>query len=62
MTGSEQTLVPIDEAARMYGVSRRTLFRLIAAGELAKFRRRGDRRSFVDAEQVRTAVAFRPKQ
>ena len=41
MAGAEaRRLVPLDEAAAMLGMSRRTLERRIAAGEIAVFRDR----------------------
>lgn len=54
----EAVLRPITEVAAALGVSRDTLERLIAADKLAKYRRRGDRRTYVDDEQARRALGF----
>ncbi|MGH7921893.1 MAG: helix-turn-helix transcriptional regulator [Candidatus Dormibacteraceae bacterium] len=51
-------LRPITEVAHEFGVSRDTIERAIGRGEVAKYRRRGDRRTFVDLEQVRNALGF----
>jgi hypothetical protein len=50
------TEIPITEAPRMANMSRRTIERLIAAGELRSFKKAGDRRTYVDLEAVEAAV------
>lgn len=52
-------LRPITEVAADLGVSRDTLERLIAREKLAKYKKGGDRRTFVDDEQARRALGFR---
>lgn len=52
-------LVPLRDAARDAGVSTETIYRLIRAKKLGKFRRFGDRRTFVDEEELRAALGFR---
>lgn len=54
----EAVLRPITEVAAELRVSRDTLERLIAKDKLAKYRKRGDRRTFVDDEQARRALGF----
>ena len=54
----EAVLRPITEVAADLGVSRDTLERLIGKNKLAKYRRVGDRRTFVDDEQARKALGF----
>lgn len=51
-------LRPITEVAADLGVSRDTLERLIRRQVLAKYRKTGDRRTFVDDEQARRALGF----
>jgi excisionase family DNA binding protein len=51
-------LRPIDEVAEALGVGRATLFRMIKREQIAKYKRQGDRRTFVDDEQVRRALGF----
>jgi predicted site-specific integrase-resolvase len=53
-------MVPITDAADQLRVSRATLDRLAAAGKITKYRRAGDKRVFVDIDQAREAVGFRP--
>lgn len=55
----DDVLQPIQEAAARFGVSDDKLYRLIRERKIAKYRREGDRRTFVDEEQVRTALGFR---
>jgi excisionase family DNA binding protein len=52
-------LRPITEVAAELSVSRDTLERLIARQKLAKYRKTGDRRTFVDDEQARAALGFK---
>lgn len=51
-------LRPITDVAADLGVSRDTLERLINRKVLAKYRKTGDRRTFVDDEQARRALGF----
>jgi len=53
------TLRPIQEVAKEEGVNVLTLYRLIRAGKIARYKRAGDRRTFVDTEQVREVRGFR---
>lgn len=55
-----ELVLPIQEAAREFGVSRDTLDRLAALGRLVKYRQPGDKRVFVDREQVKAALEYRP--
>jgi len=55
----EAVLRPITEVATELRVSRDTLERLIARQKLAKYRKDGDRRTYVDDEQARAALGFR---
>jgi len=54
-----EVLRPITEVAAELGISRDTLERLIRRGRLAKYRRDGDRRTFVDDEQAREVLGWR---
>lgn len=52
-------LLPVDEAAEASAVSRRTVFRMIKDGDLAKYRRRGSRKTFVSAGELAVRLGFR---
>ncbi len=41
------------------GISRRTIYRLIEAGELTKYRRTGDRKSYISLAALKEATGFR---
>jgi excisionase family DNA binding protein len=51
-------LLSINEAVAASGVSRRTIYRLIEAGKIAKYRRKHDRTPFVDLDQLRAARGY----
>lgn len=52
-------VIPLVEAARELGLSPDTLRRWVRSGELTRYTRRGDRRAFVDRDQLRRLVEFR---
>ena len=52
-------LRPIEEVARDHGVSSDTLYRLLRRGVLSRYRRTGDRHTYLDEEEVRKALGFR---
>jgi excisionase family DNA binding protein len=52
-------LRPIEEVAQDHGVSSDTLYRLLRRGVLSRYRRTGDRRTYLDEEEVRKALGFR---
>ena len=54
-----QPLVPIQDAAREWGVSVDTLYRLITRKEIGRYRKKGDRRTFVDREELKRTFGFR---
>ncbi|MCC6959221.1 MAG: hypothetical protein IT301_05190 [Dehalococcoidia bacterium] len=51
-------LISIDAAVLEYGISRSTIFRLIKEG-LARYRRQGDRKTYVSRSQLEEMTAFR---
>lgn len=53
-------LLPLREAAGEFGVDRTTLHRHVRAGRLRAFRRPMDRRTYVDREELRALLMFRP--
>jgi hypothetical protein len=55
---SPDDLIAVDDAVKEYGLSRSTIFRLMASG-LAKFRRVGDRKTYVSRRQLEEMTAFR---
>lgn len=52
----------LDEAAQQTGISRRTLSRWVAQGKLTAYVRAGDRRRFVDLDDIRKLQELRPLQ
>lgn len=48
----ELNLVPISEAAERSGFHVATLYRYIASGDLKRYRRKGDRRTYVDLDAI----------
>jgi excisionase family DNA binding protein len=50
---------PITDAAKEHGVSVETLYRLIRLGKLKRYRKFGDRRTFVESEELKAALEFR---
>jgi excisionase family DNA binding protein len=51
--------VPIAEAAERLRVSRDTLERLIRAGRLKRYRRFGDRKTYVDLDEAKQVLDWR---
>jgi predicted DNA-binding transcriptional regulator AlpA len=51
-------LVSIDAAVLAYGISRSTIFRLVKAG-LVRYRRPGDRKTYVSRKQLENMTSFR---
>jgi len=51
-------LLSVDEAVEAYGLSRSTIFRLFKSG-LTKYRRRGDRKTYVSRAALELAIAFK---
>ncbi|GMV85472.1 MAG: hypothetical protein AMXMBFR80_13270 [Dehalococcoidia bacterium] len=51
-------LICVDDAVAEYGLSRSTIFRLFKQG-LSRFRRPGDRRTYVSRSQLESMTSFR---
>jgi hypothetical protein len=51
-------LIAVDDAVAKYGISRSTVFRLFKAG-LARYRRPGDRKTYVSRKQLEDMISFR---
>jgi len=51
--------VPLEDASRRYGISRATLYRLIAEGRVKRGKRVGDRRSYVSSADVKGLTSIR---
>jgi predicted site-specific integrase-resolvase len=49
-------LVSTDDAVREFGIGKSTLYRWLREGLLDRYRRRGDRRTFVDREQLERLI------
>jgi len=54
-----EDLIPLDEAERLADVSRRTIYRLIEAGQLSKYKRPGDRKTYLSRAQILANTGFR---
>ena len=52
----------LDEAAQQTGIGRRTLSRWVSQGKLTAYARAGDRRRFVDLDDIRKLQELRPLQ
>ena len=50
----------LDEAAKQTGVSRRTLTRWVSEGRLRAYKRAGDRRRYVDLDDLRKLRELTP--
>jgi hypothetical protein len=61
VNGPPPDLISVDDAVSEFGVSRRTLFRLISAERLATYRRAGDRKSYISREELAGALSFKRK-
>jgi hypothetical protein len=54
-------LVPADDAAQEFGLGRSTLNRLVRTLGLKRFKKPGDRRTWLDRDQLREAIRFHEK-
>ena len=52
--------ITVDEALRRSGVSRATLYRLIASGRVTRAKRAGDARAYVKLSELQHALTLRP--
>lgn len=52
---------PIDEVAKEFGVSRYTVYRLIRRHSLETYKQAGDRRTYVNRDDIRPLVGLQPK-
>lgn len=55
---SPRDLLPVDAAVVEYGISRSTIFRLFKEG-LPRYRRPGDRKTYVSRRQLEDMTSFR---
>ena len=58
---SRKGFVPVSVAAREFGMSRSAFYFLERAGRLRYYARTGDRRSYVNREEVAALSEFKPK-
>ncbi len=56
----DQEFLTIQAATQRYRVSRRTLYRLVAAGRLVRFRRPGDARTYLRVDQLDEQLRLQP--
>lgn len=54
-------LVSIDDAAAEFGLSRRTLYRLITDLEIRKYKQLGDRKSYISRSTLQANMGFRER-
>jgi DNA-binding transcriptional MerR regulator len=58
-------VVPIDEAARRFGVHPTTIYRYVRMGLLKKYKKRLDRRTYIDSkalEELRKRTEFEERK
>ncbi len=53
-------LISIDDATTEFGVSRSTIFRVFNAAGLTRYRRPGDRKSYLVRSELQQALSFHP--
>jgi len=53
-------LIPVSEAVAEFGLSRSTIYELMKAGQVHRFRRVGERKTLVDRRQIRRLL--RPRR
>lgn len=51
--------VTLDAAAKEFGISRSTVQRLMREGKLSRYVRTGDRRAYVDRDELKELLALR---
>ena len=51
--------LPVDEAKKKFGLSRATIYRLIAEGRVQRAKRAGDVRAYVNATDLRDATTLK---
>lgn len=54
----DKDLISADDAVRMYKVGKSTLFGWLREGTLRRFKRRGDRRTFVSRSELERFLEF----
>ena len=58
---SRKGFVLMSDAVEQFGISRSTLYRLAKAGRLRIYSRTGDRRSYVNRQEIAALSEFKPK-
>jgi excisionase family DNA binding protein len=58
VNGTPDDLISLDEAASVLAVSRRTIDRLVASGELVRYKKVGDRKVYVSRGTLRKFARF----
>lgn len=53
-------MIPLQQAAREFGVDPATLYRYLKAGRLTRYRRAMDVRTYVDRAQIKRLLKPRP--
>jgi hypothetical protein len=56
----EGEFLPVVEAVRYYGVGRASLFTFLREGKLQRYRREGDRRTWLSVEELERLLRPRP--
>ena len=56
----EKDLAPVQDAAKEFQVALTTIYRYIRLGHLKRWRRPMDRRTYVDREELRKLLEFKP--
>lgn len=54
--------IPVSEATRKFGLSRATLYRLVAEGRVKRAKRAGDIRAYLSWADLKEATTLRPTE
>lgn len=60
MAPQDRDLTPVDDAANEFNVARTSIYRYMRLGQLKRWRRPMDRRTYVDREELRKLLEFKP--
>jgi len=58
----DSDLISLDDAVKLFKVGKSTLFEWLAEGKLARFKRLGDRRTFISRRELQRVTEFREER
>ncbi|MBI2865413.1 MAG: helix-turn-helix domain-containing protein [Chloroflexi bacterium] len=59
--GSDSQMITIDEAEQEFGMKRATIYKYAKRGDIRTYRRPGDRKSYVQRDEMKRLREFRPR-